>query len=73
MLVFKPLKQKRKNNSFDGNGNVGAIRAIKKNFDLSSYLRRYDIGDEPTWFLESYTSKKKMWSLWDAGLKKANG
>ena len=61
------------NNKLNGLRKLDAIRAIKKNFDLSSYLRRYDIGDEPTWFLESYTSKKKMWSLWDAGLKKANG
>lgn len=41
-----------------------AVTTLKKNFDLTPYLRRYEYGEQPGWFLESFTDSLKMYSIY---------
>jgi radical SAM superfamily enzyme YgiQ (UPF0313 family) len=50
---------------------MDSIKAIENNFDLTQYLREYELGEEPTWFLNSYIDKKSMRKAYETGMRKA--
>lgn len=43
---------------------LDAVAAIRRGFDLSPFLREYELGKEPTWFLNTDKTKEQMYKIW---------
>lgn len=58
MAVFRTMAMAPKLQAGRSSDRIARLRA---NFDLSPFLREYDIDEpSPTWFLESYTPNEKI-------------
>jgi hypothetical protein len=59
------------NSKLNGLKSMDSVKSIEAAFDLTQYLREYELGEEPTWFLNSYVDKKAMRKAYDIGMRKA--
>lgn len=50
---------------------LDAMRVLHKNYDIEQYTREYSLGEEPTWFLDSFFSKSKMYRLYTSSMRAA--